>query len=148
MAVNGRDRLEARNLRAGQLAKSGDHARAAAEAEDLLKANPPLSDRGLYYFAGLFSLAAESAARDKRLDDASRRSLIERHVGRSVALLKQVGDLGFFKTAPNLEDLKKNETFSPLHGRGDFQLLLLDLGFPSNPFQSQDGPNGRDLADF
>jgi serine/threonine-protein kinase len=101
---------------ADSLARAGEHGRATATAEELIKAGSTDPNQ-LYDTACVFALAAAQA---------KEKALADRYATRSVALLRQAIDRGF----KDLEHMQKDPDLETLRGRADFQKLLAALGNP------------------
>jgi tetratricopeptide (TPR) repeat protein len=105
----------------------GDHARAAAEIEELA-ARPQATGGDLYYLAGLLAQAIAPARNDKGLSSAERERAAERYAGRAAALLRKLLDDGYFKDAGHAKTLRTDPRLLPLRGRDDFRHLLEAVG--------------------
>jgi tetratricopeptide (TPR) repeat protein len=112
------DRWKRRALRAVDLARVGDHARAAAEAETLEK-DPAVSADGLWVLAIVYARSSREARSDSRLAAAEYDSLAERYATRAVALLRKLKGMGMYTKA-----MRTEPALQPLRGRADFQELL------------------------
>lgn len=126
----GRARL--RLARARALARLGEHRRAAAEGEAVLK-----SPRGqaslLYDVAAVYALASVATRDDARPSGPNQEKLAERYAGRAVTLLTQARAAGHFKSPARVKQLKKDKNFEELRGRPDFQKLLAGLEGKTQP---------------
>jgi tetratricopeptide (TPR) repeat protein len=107
-----------RMVRAFAVARTGDHAQAVAEAENLLKAKTPAAGT-VANAAGLYALAAAAARGDAQLPPAEREQRAEAHAGRAVALLRQALARGYQPEPP----LRDDGDFAALGARADFQEL-------------------------
>jgi tetratricopeptide (TPR) repeat protein len=103
--------------RALALARAGEHAQAAAAAEDLVKGN---TSNALYYGAACTLATCSAAAKD----DAELR---EKYAARAVALLSELHAEGYFDAAKNVARLKKDADLDPLRQRDDFRKLLTQV---------------------
>ena len=54
------------------------------------------------------------------------------HAAEAMALLRRAVSMGY----RNADTLRNEDALSPLRGRDDFRLLLLDLSIPADPFAS------------
>jgi tetratricopeptide (TPR) repeat protein len=100
-------------LRAQLLAQQAKHTEAVTAADKL---------------AGLVKTGAQRFAAATAFAWCSRdKANAERHAARTLALLGQARDDGFFKDKNNVEQLKTNEAFKPLRDRADFKKLLASL---------------------
>jgi hypothetical protein len=127
--VSARERLRA--SRALALARSGDHKRARAEADELAK-DKSLSGAVLYDLARIASLASAAVGKDAKLPPADQSKLAEQHVVRAVQLLRRAKDAGHFQDAAEIATLKKDTDLDPLRSRADFKKLLAELEAPVN----------------
>jgi tetratricopeptide (TPR) repeat protein len=125
----GRRRVNARIIRAYALAKAGDHARAAAEADDLLGVLGPMPQDFLLV-ASAYAVAGEAAARDAALKD--RDKLAEKYVGRAVQLLQKAKAAGSFRTPAAGAGLRSNPDFRPLRKHPGFKKLLAEGERPTD----------------
>jgi hypothetical protein len=99
---------------ADSLARAGEHVRATATADQLIKSG--ITDPNqLYDTACVFALAAAQA---------KEKTLADRYAARSVTLLRQAIDRGF----KDLEHMQKDSDLDVLRGRADFQKLLPTVG--------------------
>jgi tetratricopeptide (TPR) repeat protein len=103
-----------RVVRALALARSGDHVKAAVEAEALLKGN---TSNALYYGAACAFALSSAAAKD----DAK---LCEKYAARAVELFRELQTEGYFEREKNAARLKKDADLDPLRQRDDFRKLL------------------------
>lgn len=104
---------------AEDLARSGEHSRAADEAAVLAAANALATDT-LYRLASVLSLCVSAAN-----DDAA---AANRYGERAVELLTRLQADGFFNQAANIDELRRDRAFDPLRGRDDFRQLEAQLG--------------------
>jgi len=109
--------------RATLLARAGEHARAAAEAQALEK-EATISANGLYDCALIYVEAVRSAWADSRLPTKDRAALTERYAVRSVALLQKLQSRGFFNDPNHARTLRESEALWLLRGREDFRRLM------------------------
>jgi hypothetical protein len=107
--------------RALSLAHSGEHARAAAEVEELTSA-PSTAQDFLSFAAGVLGIAAG------KVQDAR---LAEQYATRAVALLRRAVEGGY----KDLDHVKKDPRFDALRQRDDFKKLLEDLQKSLSPGQ-------------
>jgi hypothetical protein len=100
----------------------GDHARAAATADEL--AGFGYDPAGDCYDAACFQCRAGTlAAKDARLAEARRKVLASSYADRALALLRQAVAHGYDDAA----HMKQDTDLEPLRGRDDFKKLLGDL---------------------
>jgi tetratricopeptide (TPR) repeat protein len=124
---DGRRRTVILLTRADLLARSGDHRRAAAEADDLAR-DRSLGTSDRYNLACVLSLAAAAASADGKLSMAERNRLAERYGARAVELLRQLHATGMFKNSADLALLKKDTDLDAIRSRADFRKLLAEPG--------------------
>ncbi len=110
----GRLSLRLRLSRAGSLACLGEHVRATAEADAVIRGDqvPP----SIVYTAGQTYCLAAAAVPDES-------PLKERYTARAVALVRQAVAQGF----PDVDRLKMDPFLNIMRGRADFQQLLREL---------------------
>jgi tetratricopeptide (TPR) repeat protein len=116
-----------RRRRALALARAGDHARAAAEAE-ALAGEPKVPAAGLYEVACVYALAVQAARADEKLSASERQTLAERYGCRALAVLQKLQGQGYFQDAGHAAQLQTAAELKPLRGRLDFQMLRLLAG--------------------
>jgi serine/threonine protein kinase/tetratricopeptide (TPR) repeat protein len=110
-----------RLARASTLAHLGQYAKATAEADELSK--PTQVGAGdLYNLACVYALSSAAAEGEPALE--------ERYAAHAVELLRQAAEKGYRDVA----HLEKDADLDPIRGRPDFQLLIMDLAFPADPF--------------
>jgi tetratricopeptide (TPR) repeat protein len=134
---------ESRLNRALLLARSGDHTRAAAQAEELAdsKSVPPgLHD---YNLACVFALASGAALEDSHLDAPTRAARAEALGTRAMQSLRRCQNTGFLRDPTQVAHVREDPDFATLQTRRDFQLFLLDLTFPLDPFEAARGTHSR-----
>jgi tetratricopeptide (TPR) repeat protein len=132
--LDGEERDRVRILRVLALARSGDHARAAVEANALAEApSIPVGERS-YDFACANALASAAARNDPKLEPAERSNRSEQLAARAVLLLDRSRIAGFFRDPAQVDRLVEDTDLDPLRARPDFKLLMMDLAFPSDPF--------------
>jgi serine/threonine-protein kinase len=119
------DRDSYRLAHAALVARAGDHARAAGEADQWVQSSRDVLL--LRYAVGAYALAAASVARDVKLSRDQRRVVADRYCARAVKTLRLLHGLGYFQDAGRVETLKKDNELSPLRSRPDFQKLLAEL---------------------
>ena len=108
--------------------RQGEHARAADAAERMVRhAFEPAGDA--YRAASLLARCAPVVAKDVQLSEAERREQALTYAGRAVELLRQANARGY----KDVERLKKDKHFDPLHAREDFQQLLRQLEAEAKP---------------
>jgi hypothetical protein len=110
----------------------GQHGPAMSEV-DALAVRPSMSAADLYNLACVCSLCSGAARRDAQLTKAERDRRADPYAARAVEFLKKAKDAGFFKSAAAVENMKKDNDLDALHGRKDFQTLLLSLEPKSQP---------------
>jgi serine/threonine-protein kinase len=136
--LDGEERDRVRILRVLALARSGDHARAAVEADALAEATTiPVGERS-YAFACADALASAAARNDPNMEPAERSKRSEQLAARSMLLLARSRIAGFFRDPAQINQLEKDPDFDSLRSRPDFRALLLDVAFPADPFAPDD----------
>jgi hypothetical protein len=111
----------------------GQHREGAQAASDLARFR--WYDASRVYDAACYLAKTSSASeRNRGLPDSERISMSETFASDAVALLKRASDLGFFTMPGMMEHARKDTDLDALRSRSDFQLLMLDLAFPSDPF--------------
>jgi serine/threonine-protein kinase len=124
--TEGRPRGPIRATRACALACTGEHARAVAEAEDVVK-QKDVSTGELYDAACAVSLASAAVLMDKKLSAEEQKKLADHHAARAVALLRQAKAAGRFKARADIDYMKKDTDLDPLRQREDYKELLAEL---------------------
>ncbi len=82
--------------------------------------------------AALASLALE----DQGEPSAQRHQLARRDLDRALELLDKARETGEFKGMIRFGEIRREPTLDLLRANPRFQLLILDLAFPDNPFRS------------
>jgi serine/threonine-protein kinase len=113
----GSARDELRLHRAFTLARLGEHARAAREADDLSQGKEQTGTT-LYNLACVYALSSAAAEPDKAA---------LQYAARAVALLAKAHAVGFFDDPANVAHVKKDSDLDPLRSRDDFQKLVREL---------------------
>ena len=104
------------------LARLGDHARAAAEAEaSLAPVNP--SPLNLYNLACTFSHARHAAVSDRSLEGRKREQLAESYGVRAVELLEQALAAGYFTQPANIASFRTDPDLEAIRALGNFKVL-------------------------
>jgi tetratricopeptide (TPR) repeat protein len=120
------ERTFRRGERAAALANAGQHARAAAEAESLLKGSP--SDRVLFNLAVTYTSCMTAARADSHLSAAQKAAVEDRYGAQVVALLRRLHARGFFKDAYHRRLLKDDDpNANPLWARADYRELIHEI---------------------
>jgi len=114
-----------RMFRAVALARWGDHAKAAEEAQAVI-AKAPGSGQALHNAACVYAQAAAAASRDQALREEKRAALAEKYGARAVAYLVRAGDAGLPDSA-TVEQMQKDPDLAPLREREDYKKLLRSL---------------------
>jgi tetratricopeptide (TPR) repeat protein len=134
LEADGRNRSYRTALRAAQadlavaLIQKGDHAGAAAAAEEVPRLVPDDPDSSLRA-AGYLARCGEIAGADARLPEPRRRELREDYARRAVAVLRQAVGLGVLA---NPRDLDRPE-LEPLRDRADMRAIRQDLDARATP---------------
>jgi tetratricopeptide (TPR) repeat protein len=113
------DRRGIRIRRAWTLARLGKHAQAIAEASELAEGKHVTAD-DIYNLACIY---AQSSA------VAEQAPVSKRYAAEAVKLLQQAAAKGY----RDVVHMKQDTDFDPIRNRPDFQGLVMDLTFPSDP---------------
>jgi serine/threonine-protein kinase len=90
-----------------------------------------------YYDAACIHAAlAKLALANQGKQQAERQRLAQPDIERSLMLLDQARSGGEFKEMIHLDEVRKERLLDPLRSHPRFQLLMMDLAFPENPFGS------------
>jgi serine/threonine-protein kinase len=136
--VDGVDRDRVRILRVLAIARSGDYARAAVEAETLAEGTSiPVGERS-YDFACVDALVSAAARNDPKLEPAERSKRSEQLAARAMLLLDRSRIAGYFLDPGPVHRLLEDTDLDPLRARPDFQLLIMDATFPTDVFARGD----------
>jgi tetratricopeptide (TPR) repeat protein len=111
--------------RADSRARAGDYQRAAAEADELGRGNPP--GPALYDLGCIQALSAAGVARDASRPLPIREKRAEDYARAAVALLQRAASAGFFRTAANVAHLDKDSDLAFLRGRADYKTFRAGL---------------------
>jgi tetratricopeptide (TPR) repeat protein len=112
------------------LVRHGEHARAATEADKLLKGE--LSGVDTYNVACVFALCAREVTQNPPAS-GEQAKLAEKYAARSVELLQTAQAAAYFNNAANVEHMKKDSDLDPLRERADYKKLLADLDRRDKP---------------
>jgi serine/threonine-protein kinase len=122
--------------RAIATARAGDHVQALAQAEPLARSvKIPLADR-CYKLARVLARAAAAVRDDPKLVPTDRAARAEKFAARAIEQLAQARDAGHFVHSANLDELRKDPDWAPLRARREFEMFVMDLIFPADPFSS------------
>jgi serine/threonine-protein kinase len=119
--------------RALTLAHLGDYTRALGEVADLTSRTTS-SAAAHYWAARIEVLYSMALLHDASLRPAERETLSARYAVRAVASLRRSEALSYFRVPVNYQEFLGERDLDPLRSRPDFQDLLRDLAFPTNPF--------------
>jgi tetratricopeptide (TPR) repeat protein len=122
---NGRAKLAIRVSRAQVLARSGQHARADAEATQLVQEGS-LSGEDRYRVAVVWALACAAARKDVRLAEQSRQQADE-YATRAMNLLVKLAKEGVFDDPSSVESVNQEADLDSLRDRPDFKKWLASL---------------------
>jgi serine/threonine-protein kinase len=120
--ASGAEKSFCRLQRAAAVALSGDHRRAAAEADDLVKI-PRLRGPALYDLACVFALSSAAAGKDPKLAEAERSRLADDNANKAMAALRQAVQNGYKDAA----HIQTDTDLDVLRHRDDFKKLLAEL---------------------
>jgi hypothetical protein len=104
---------------------------ALSEVFQRLERSPLTDPGGLYNLACLYSALSRLGPLDKTLppDQVQRQQTAA--ADRAMAVLRRAVDAGW----NNVGHMERDTDLDPLRARSDFQVLLLDLEFPADPFR-------------
>ena len=131
----GEDGRAARIGRARTLARMGEHARAAAEVEEVVGA-PSASASDLYRSGGAYAAAIAACLKDGKPDRTEADALAQRYATRALELLTSAQAAGYFKVTDHVDAFHKDAIFDALRSRADFREWAARLG-PTNPPDSE-----------
>jgi hypothetical protein len=80
----------------------------------------------LYDLSCVYAAAITALRKDGGLEAAQRQKAEKRYAERAIELLCAAGTAGHFKDPKNLDGMKKDPDFAPLHDRVEFQKLCAD----------------------
>jgi hypothetical protein len=112
--------------RAKDLARAGEHRRAAAAARALAE-TPTLSGELRCHLACVYALAIVACRADSRLSQSERDAAVESYGVLAVAVLRRVAAAHYFRDAANVEWLRKEPELDALRSRPDFKRLLTEV---------------------
>lgn len=113
------------------LARSGAHAQAAADAENLIPVAAG-SGEGNYQLACAFARAAAAVRDDSKLQLDQRQMLGDRYVALAVERLRAVQATAFFKSAANRARLKKDADFDAIRTHPEFRNVVQGIDAAAN----------------
>jgi tetratricopeptide (TPR) repeat protein len=138
----------ARLFRALTKARMGDLSELALwgdQVRDILKVGATrggVSTAGAFYFMLCYDAACVQAAlaqltlRDQGKPQAERQRLADRDRERALGLLDKARSEDEFKDPILLDEIRRERLLDPLRSHPRFQLLMMDLAFPDDPFGS------------
>jgi len=88
-----------------------------------------------YDSACIHSALAKRALEDQGQPPGERRRLADRDLERALELLDKARANGEFKGMIRLDEIRREPLLDPLRSNPRFQLLMMDLAFPDNPFR-------------
>jgi serine/threonine-protein kinase len=112
--------------RAATLARSGQHARADAEAAEMLR-SPGLTDEALYFLACAYSQAAGAVRKDTQVSVAQRDRLAERYAAAALEMLAKARAAGWFNDPSHLPTMMDDDDFTPLKEHAGFRKFVAEL---------------------
>ncbi len=131
----GKDGIAARIARARTLARLGEHARAAAEIENVARAESATAF-DLYRSAGVYAAAVAACLREGKPDRQGADDQAKRYTARAPALLAAAQTAGYFSAPDHRDAFHKDASFDPLRSRTDFRDWAARLG-PTRPPESR-----------
>jgi tetratricopeptide (TPR) repeat protein len=135
----GEDGTAARIARARTLARLGEHARAAAEVEDVAHAKTATAF-DLYCSAGVYAAAVAACLREGKPDRQEAGDLAKRYAVRALELLTAAQAAGYFSAPDRRDAFHKDPSFDPLRSRSDFKHWTARLDPPSPPHSGPPSP--------
>ena len=87
-----------------------------------------------YNEACILALTAESAANDLASSAETRAALVEQHAAPCHRRARGGKAAGYFRDASKVANMRSDKDVDVLRSRREFQALLLDLAFPTDPF--------------
>jgi hypothetical protein len=118
-------RTALRLQRADSRARSGDHERSAAEADELGRGKLPAP--ALYDLACVHALNAAGVARDQGRPLPIRERHTEDYARAAVALLRRAAAAGYFRDPATLAHLDKDSDLASLRDRDDYKAFRAGL---------------------
>jgi serine/threonine protein kinase/tetratricopeptide (TPR) repeat protein len=115
---DGEHKIMLRLRRADTLIRSGDHARAVAEA-NAVAAEKAVTGATLYDAACILSIGSSVVKQDAKLQN--------QYAVRAVELLTLAKGQGFFKDAKKVEHMNKDTDLDPLRARKEFKQFIAEL---------------------
>ena len=116
------------------LAQSGDHATAAAKAEEILNAQGAGAPSDLAVSAGrVLAQAARAAELDSDLDKPTAEQQRETYLSRAIDYLREAHRAGFFGEDQAREWLRSDPDLDPLRQHDEFRKLLRQIGLDPDP---------------
>jgi serine/threonine protein kinase len=118
------------------LARTGEHAKAATEAQ-ILTTPEWVNVFRLREAANVFALSSSAALRDTGLSDSARGKLAQRYADQAVDCLQKARAAGYFTfdSVARIEEIRKDKDLDVLRQRPDFRELVLS-------FQPKGPPKG------
>jgi hypothetical protein len=104
---------------------------AIRKAEEIAGRSPHVPSNTFYNLACAYAQCSAAARRGEGDLDPTERAASEDDANRAVAALRRAVAAGF----ANVPLIRRDVDLDPLRPRRDFQLVLLDLTFPDDPFQ-------------
>jgi tetratricopeptide (TPR) repeat protein len=139
-ALSDQNLVGAHVFRAVVLARAGDHAAAAAAADELAGRIPnTLPIRG--NMACAYARAAAAALKDSNVPEAERRALAARYTDRALDQLQKLQDTGLLNTPAAAEEIAADPDLEPIRDHPRFHALLDAARRPQEPRGTE--PNGK-----
>ena len=96
----------------------------------------------IYYDAACIHAAlAKLALQDQGKPPAERQRLAQSDLERALELLDKARAAGEFKGMIHLDEVRRERLLDPLRSHPRFQLLMMDLAFPDDPFGTSNLPD-------
>jgi hypothetical protein len=122
------------------LARLGDHAAAAAEAEATLALLEP-SGLTSYNLAGAFALARHAALADAALGRAERDRLAESYGSKAIELLRKAFAAGYFEQQDHAANLRADPDLEAIRPLAGFKALETQVSSPPDHSKSTKATN-------
>ena len=103
--------------------------RSRGRSQDWPRHRRDLLQRGVHSLTG-----RGAAANDVASSPEERAALVEQHAAHAISALAEARRAGYFRDASKVANMRSDRDVDPLRSRPDFQELLLDLAFPTDPF--------------
>jgi tetratricopeptide (TPR) repeat protein len=130
---DGPDRDELRLGRAASACRLGSYHEAVALADNLAESES-ISGATLLQLACVYAQISAAIDGDTALAPAERAGRVESYVDRAIRLLLRARQNEYYRSRAKFRQALRDPDLDPVRSRVAFRLLLLDLGFPADPF--------------